>query len=179
MKISTLVKDWANRDTGHERVKGRYWASDLNNIRKGYLKPKDFFTKKLIDERGSKNISSGIAFENMLTKIYKDMGVDVKCGEDQEKKVIKIAEGIELVVKPDFEFETYQMETKFPETYKDFDTIKESYKDQLEAEYRATGKRTFLGYFTHPFGVFPIEYYPDDKRWEEIKQMIIKFHSKL
>ncbi len=48
MKINDLLVKYVNeKDVGkHTRIIGRYYASEIYAISKGYLKPKDFFEQR-------------------------------------------------------------------------------------------------------------------------------------
>jgi len=136
--------------TFHKRKLGRYYASEVWAMHSGWLKPKHFFQKRTIDEAGAMNIATtGIPHEY------------------EPKKVIKIKEGIVLVVKPDFVFPKSILETKAP--VKVTRRILPKWEFQLEAEYRAFNKPVYLGVFGNNrhrrlwLDVYP--YQPDDKRW--------------
>ena len=115
-------------------------------------------------------ILTGVATEDMLTKILKDMNVDF---QEQVKLEIKIKD-IVLVVKPDFVFKNMVWETKHA-----FSKNWEKYKYQLEAEYRATKKKTYLGILSTPFNVDLLKYNPSDELWEEIQDKLYAFHEKV
>ena len=172
--IVDYVSSWDNDD--YIRPVRRYWASEINSIKTGYFKPKNFHKKRKQNIFGSGMILTGVAMENMLTKIVKSS--DMMC-VTQEKMVLNITDEIELVVKPDYAFPSMVWETKFPFWLKDYTVIPERYNCQLECEYRAFEKTVFLGMFTVPFNVKFIEYIPSDKLWEEIQEVIIDFHEKV
>lgn len=175
MKINEIVKKWVNSGGEKESRKlGRYWASDINSIIKGYLTPDNFFEKGEIDEDGAKMIVSGIASERMLTTIFQDMNVTCK---PQEKKEIKINEEIILVVKPDYLFEDFILEAKHP--FKLFDSIPDRYQYQLEAYYRGFYLPVYLGVFSHPFNVKLMTFVPSKPRWKKICNTLIDFHEQL
>ena len=174
MKTQDLFIKYVN--SGHkEREISRYWATDIYSIIKGHLTPKNFFKKKDIDLTGAKNIISGMAYEAQLKDIFEKTGVKFKYG-DEIKREMEI-DDITLVVKPDFEFEDWVLETKYPT--KKREGISEWYQYQLECEYRATGKPVKLGVFSYPFDIKYIKYQPNDKRWELIKKTLIEFDKKL
>ena len=168
MKISNLLQNYINRDTGHKKIIGRYWASELSSIFGGYLKAKDYLEKKKITNPGM--ILTGIANEDMLTKILKEMKVDF---QEQVKLELKIKD-ITLVVKPDFVFKDMIWETKHA-----FSGKYDKYKYQLEAEYRATNKKTYLGILKTPFDLELLEYIPNDNLWEEIQEKLYAFHKEV
>lgn len=175
MKFDEVLSKYVNQK--HEpRQIGRYWSSEIYSILKGKLTPKNFFEPKQIDITGARNIISGMAFEAQLKDIFEKTGVKFKYG-DEIKREIKITDDIVLVVKPDFEFEDWVLETKYPT--KTRQAIPPWYELQLESEYRATNKPVKLGIFSYPFDVKYIPYQPDDKRWKLIKQTLIEFDKKL
>ena len=157
----------------------RYWATDCYKIKKGYLTPENFFTKSHIDVRGTKMILAGIMAEDMLSKIYEDMGVDCRAGENQVKQIIQITPEIELVVKPDFVFPDKVIETKFPFASHTKGEIPDRYKDQLECEYRLLERPTYAGFFSVPFDVELVVYKESERRWNNIQKNIIAFDSAL
>lgn len=175
MKTDDLLVKYVNWQP-REREKGRYWASDIYSIIKGYTTPKNFFEQKEIDIRGARNIISGIAFENILKDIYDRCEIKYKAG-DEIKREIKIDKDIVLVVKPDFEFDNWVLETKYPTMKRK--EVPEWYLYQLEAEHRATNKNVKLGLFSYPFSIQYVDYKPDDKRWELIQKTLINFHNKI
>jgi len=184
MKFSNhneLFNAFVNRDDPKHKPReiGRYWATDCYKIKKGYLTPKNFFTKSHIDMKGTKMILAGIAMEDMLSKIYKVMGVDCQAGEDQLKQTIQITDDIELVVKPDFVFPDRVIETKFPFSAHKRGEIPDRYKDQLECEYRLLERKTYAGFFSIPYNMEIVEYKPSARRWANIKDSLISFHKEL
>jgi hypothetical protein len=181
MKVDDIIYQFVNaRKEGkesHTRKIGRYWSSEINSIKGGYVTPKNFFEEKQKDISGCKMILSGIAMEDMLTKIFTAQKIDFM---PQEKKEIKINDEIVLVVKPDFVFPTMVIETKFPFSISESKTIPERYLYQLECTYRAfPDKKVYVGLFSVPFNVELIEYVPSLKRWKNIQNLIITFHEEL
>jgi hypothetical protein len=168
MKINKIFLEYINKPRGHKKEIGRYWASELGSIIHGYLKPADYLKEKKIKDYGM--ILTGIANENMLTNILKEMNVDF---QEQVKFELKIKDII-LVVKPDFVFKNMVWETKhaFTKNY-------EKYKYQLEAEYRATNKITYLGILKTPFDLDLLKYNPSDKLWQEIQDKLYSFHEQV
>lgn len=175
MKTDDLLLKYVNNNPKKREV-GRYWASDIYNILKGRLKPSNYFEQKAIDIFGARNIISGMAFENQLKDIFERTDVKFKYGEEV-KKEIPITDEITLVVKIDFEFENWGLETKYPT--KQRNEIPDWYLYQLECEYRALNKDVKLGTFSYPFQIKYISYKPDDKRWDLIQETLIEFHNKL
>lgn len=174
MKTQELLKQYLNRNQ-RPRKKGRYYASEISAIRKGWKLPEDFYKPNEITDNFD-GILNGTMKEDFLAKILTEMKVPCKCGKNQNKYEIKI-DDIVIVCKPDFEFKKVVWETKAPITYRNFGEIKESYKDQLECEFRATGKQVQLGYFIEG-QIFPIllNYKPSDVRWKNIKKKLLDFH---
>lgn len=175
MTISELTQQWINRDKKeHQRQLGRYWTSDLYSIIKGYLKPQDFFQKREVDQWGTALITTGIASEDILTKIFTDMKVKVEC---QAKKDFRISDDIILVAKPDYVFEKYIIETKCPLNPQN--EIPEKWIYQLETYYRAFNLPVYLGVISHPFNVNLIKYCPSDAVWAKIQRSLLGFHKQL
>ena len=162
-----------NRDS-YDRQFGRYWATDVYKIRKGYLTPKNFFSHNKIDLLGARRILTGIIFEDGFQKLLSESNTEF---EYQAKKVIPIND-FELVVKPDFVFPNFLIETKYS-----FSPIRDKipvrYLDQLECEYRAFEKDVILGVFSVPFNITFLTYTPSKGRWNGIKKVLTDFHSKL
>jgi len=173
----SLFTDYVNRDNGHERKIGRYWASDIYSIRKGYLTPENFFERKEIDEQGAKNIISGIADEEMLERILNALNIDHFYNIPKEIEI----EDITLVVKPDFVFDHCVIETKAP--MRITTDIPEKWKDQLEVEHQAFNLPVYLGVFRNNidrrFDIRCYLYKPSDKRWETIQKVVLNFHKQL
>lgn len=179
MKLESILSDYVNRrgEKPYKRQLGRYWASDVGSIKKGYLTTQNFFERREVDAGGVRMILTGVAMEDMLTKIFKKQNVDC---EPQAKKVLKINDEIDLVVKPDYVFDDFVYETKFPFSTINPMDVPQRYKHQLECEYRAfEPRRVFLGVFSVPFNVSFIEYIPSKRRWSNIKKTLIEFHEEL
>jgi hypothetical protein len=174
MKLNNLFIKYVNQP--HERTYGRYYASELYSIIKGYLKPQDFWKAKDIDIDGAKNILRGEAYETKLKEILEFNKVDFKYG-DEIKYELPINDEIILVVKPDFELKDFVIETKFP--IRDVQEIPEKWKYQCEAEYRATKKPVIVGVFNNIFDIRFIDYKPSALTWKKIQTALINFHSKV
>jgi hypothetical protein len=179
MKANDLLIASANYDDGtHERKIGHYYCSEIYSIRKGYLKPEQFFEERVIDLQGAMNIEGGNTDEEGWARVLKRNNIKFI---REPKKVMNI-EDIELVVKPDFIINgKILLETKSPT--KITRTIPDKWKDQLEAEYRAFELPVYLGVFrNNPYRRFSLEeikYEPSERRWENIKNIIVDFHTKL
>lgn len=179
MQLDNIFSDFVNHqgEEIHKRQLGRYWSTDVGSIKKGYLTAEKFFEPRTIDSNGVRMVLTGMAMEDMLTKIFHARKVDCKT---QEKKIIKINDEIELVVKPDYIFPEFVIETKFPFSSFNPTEIPDRYNYQLECEYQAfMPKRIYLGVFTIPFNLTMIEYIPSSKRWANIKKIITDFHNEL
>ena len=173
MKIDEILHQYVNQDNV-ERKLGRYWASDIYGILKGYVTPENFFTKKPIDMYGVRMILTGKANELMLEKILTEMKIDF---EPQVKKEIQLTDEIVLVIKPDFVFKDFIVETKYP--FSPFQEIPPRYNFQLECYYRGFYLPVYLGKFSSPFNLEFIEYVPSKRRWTRIKKVLMDFHEKL
>jgi len=176
MKVDKVLSGYFNDKPTYARKVGRMWATDAGNIKKGYLTPENFFESKKIEMSGVRMILTGMSYEDTLTKIFKDQKVDVKC---QEKKVMKITDEIDLVVKPDYVFPDFVLETKYPFSIVKEGTIPDRYNYQLECEYRAFELPVYLGVFSTPFAVNFIPYKASDRRWANIQRTLKKFHEEV
>lgn len=179
-KAIDLIIKAANYDDGeHERKLGRYYASEIYSIKKGYLKPKDFFERKAVDEMGAMNIEGGNADENHWAFIL--MRNKIKYNWEP-KKVMHITKEIDLVVKPDFIInDKFILETKSPMYITK--EIPEKWKDQLCCEAKAFGLPIYLGVFrnntTRRFSLDEYRYEYEPKRWDEIVEILESFDKKL
>jgi len=177
MKLEKILSEHINKSKPkYTRELGRYWATDINSIKKGYLTPDNFFVSKDINIDGVRMILTGMAYEDMLTKIFKEGGVDCS---PQEKKVMKITEEIDLVVKPDYVFPDFVVETKYPFSVMKPNSIPDRYKYQLECEYRAFERPVYLGTFSAPFNVTFTLYHPSKNIWKNIQKTLVDFHEQL
>jgi len=176
MDTNKAILNYVNlRDKGkHKREIGHYYCSEIYSIIKGYLKPEDFFTEKQIYMYSCENISSGFAYENYLQKVLEFNKADCKY---QERTEIKI-DDFSITVKPDFLFPNMLWETKCPDKPM-ADEIPDKWKYQLEAEYQAFKKPTYLGIFRkHPILTL-IEYKQSDRVWKFAVSKVAEFHKKL
>jgi len=172
-QIDDIIFKFVNRKQ-HPRELGRYNSSELYQIIQGKLNAKNFFDARKIDEQGVRNISTGIASEDYLTKTFKEMKVKV---QSQIKKEIKITDEITLVAKPDFVFDNFILEVKAPT--RQFDEIPIWYVYQLECYYHAFYLPVYLGEISHPFQVRIISYTPLKSRWSKIKRSLVEFDREL
>jgi hypothetical protein len=62
----------------YKRTFGRYSASDIYKIKKGYLTTKNFFDIEQLDMKGLKNIWRGIGLEDKLLKDFTDMEIPME-----------------------------------------------------------------------------------------------------
>jgi hypothetical protein len=165
-----------------ERVLGRYNATDIYKIKKGELRPDNFFEDKPIDMNGLKNLFRGYAYENQLLKEFIEMGIEQeRNGDDQLKIEYKINDEITLVMKPDFVLPKVVLETKAPNKLKD--KIPPWYLDQCEVQYRLLNKKIIMTLINTAENEYPlllgIEYVPSEERWKNIQNVLIDFHNKL
>ena len=175
MQLEDFMLKYLNRENQKPRQKGRYWASELNSISKGYVTPKNFFKPSTVAKSSIGLILAGMAFESQLEKILTEGKAKF---EYNPKKEIKITDKITLVVKPDFLFPKFTAETKYPYS-KVFGNIPDKWLYQLEAEYQAYKLPVHLWVFEYPFAVTSLPYIHSDRRWENIKKLLIEFDSKL
>ena len=167
----------------YSRTLGRYSASDVYKIKKGYLNSKNFFKIEQLDMKGLKNIWRGIGLEDKLLKDFYEMGIPMERNEQggQIKIEYKINDEITLVMKPDFVLEKFVLETKSPN--KIYDEIPPWYKYQCEIQYRLLNKPVYLTiiniYDNDDPLLIPIKYEPNEELWQEIQSLIVKFHERL
>lgn len=173
MKLSQLLVKYHNRER-EPRVVGRYFASDLADIIFKKLNPEDYFKPREIDEIGAKYISEGLAVEDFLTKIFKEMGINC---EAQVKKEVQIDNGIILVAKCDFLFPNFVVELKRPKTLKT--EIPLRWKFQCEAYYRIFQLPVKVWQWYYPCSILVRDYIPEKSRWELIKRKLREFHLKV
>jgi len=187
MKQSEAIINYTNRREHHSRELGRYWASEIYGIRKGYKQPEDHFKEQDIDAQGCWRIELGNKAEELLKEVYEHNGKKVG---DQKKYEIYIDDGrpvnvinvpdinpeITLVIKPDFEFEDRVEECKF--SLAQPQDIPEKWKDQLECEYRATAKPVYL-VMLHNAPPTKHLYKPSELRWKSIQKAIINYHKEV
>ena len=172
--MNETITRWVNRDTGHgERKAGRYWATDIYKIRKGYLNPHNFFAKKEIkDDLALELITRGIAMEDLLLRVMTDMKADVK---HHQKVELKVNDEIVISGEMDFLFPDKVIECKYPRErcY----TLPDKYIDQMTFYHVVTGLPTYLCEFPYPIKMRRLEF--DKSRWEENIELLKRFHEKL
>lgn len=156
------------------RVLGRYWASEIFSIAKGYITPQTFFNPPVIPKSAFGIILSGLAYEAQLNAILSECKAKF---EYNPKKEIKINDEITLVVKPDFVFPNFIWETKYPSSR--IEKIPTKWEYQLEAEYRAFQLPVYLVVFEYPFKMHFYPFTPSEKRWKDIQKILVDFHLKL
>ena len=168
-----MICKYVNRDTGHKREYNRIYATDIFKIKKGYLKPKDFFTKEPIEDNTALNlITKGIAMEDFLLKVFTELKAPIK----HHHKLEYTFEDVTISGEIDFLFpDKMVIETKFPK--EPLTELPERYKDQCEFYHRVTGLPVYLGEFPYPMKLWP--YIPDDTRWEEDKKIAYDFCKKV
>lgn len=173
MKINDLIVQYVNRES-KPRVLGRYNSSEIYGIMKGYVKPKDIFEKRKIDERGCRLISEGVSIEDYLNKVFEEMGVDV---EQQAKKEIKIDDEITIVAKPDYLFKKAIRELKRPMNV--CEEFPDKWKPQCELYYRTFNLPVAVWQVEYPITITQLDYKPSDDLWEQIKVEVKQFHKKV
>ena len=174
MKINQALEEWVNRQD-KQRVKGRYYASEISKIKRGYLTPKNFYEKTPITGIGIANVLQGIAGEDLITRIFTDKGIEFT---PQAPKEIQIEEGIVISMKADFLFRDKLFEAKAP--VKPLEEIPERYRDQCEVYFRAFNVPVYLleiGF--NPFTLTPWPYEPDEERWLDTIKAVKELHNKL
>jgi len=180
MTIDEIILEWCNRDDGlHARKVGRYNASEISSIKKGYLKPKDFFTKKKFDMRSARRISSG----RILETGFEQMLLDLKIPHEYNPKYEVKIDDFVIVCKPDFIFPKLVIETKFPASERSWEYLMDSYKYQLQAEFEVTQKPVYLGRFImengNEFNIKFRKHIASEELWQEALEIVRSFHRKL
>ena len=184
-----------------ERKIGRYSATDIYKIRRKELTPENFFDDNVIDEQGLKNMFRGLALEDGVLKLFKDLKIEQIRDKDRQLKLVWDVENnclatkkanIELVMKPDFVFkndkgEYVVLETKCPN--KIYDNIPPWYQDQLECQYRMLKSYlkaepkvylTIINIYQNDYPLLlHIPYKPSEVRWKNILTIIKKFDKQL
>ena len=98
----------------------------------------------------------------------------------QVKAEYPLDKDIVLVARPDFVFQNFIVETKFPFAPVHGNEIPLRYIYQLETYYRVFDyKKVYLGLFSVPFNLKLIQYTPSNWRWRQIKKIISGFHNQL
>jgi hypothetical protein len=181
-EINQLLLDYYNSKQ-YPRKFGRYSVSDIYKIKKKELTPGNFFSLNKLDMKGLKNIWRGIGLEDKLTNDFREVGIKQERTEDDKQIKIeyKLTDEITLVMKPDFVLDNFVIETKCPN--KIYDKVPPWYEYQCEAQYRMLNKDVYLTLINiydneYPL-LLPIKYEPKEKKWEEIKSIITKFHELL
>ena len=174
MKLDQILDYYVNHKEGHERKIGRYWASDIYAIKKGYLTPKNFFESKVVEPLGQERIVAGIGYEMLLN----DMLKKVKAKYDYNPKTVyQINDEITLVVKPDFVFDDYLWEVKTPS--KKYYSVPEKWQYQIECEVQTYNRPAYLVVLSFPFHRDFIPYKSSKIRWNNIQKTLIEFHKQL
>ncbi len=181
MTIKESIKNYYNKPRERVREPGKYFASEIWYMSKGYLTVPEFIRgmekgyAKKVDEQGMANMFRGSAAENMLYKILKEEGQEF---EVQNRYEVNVA-GIIISGKLDFEFPDKVVETKCPN--KPTNGIPDKWSFQLELYHRMTGKPVYLGIFdkqgSEVIRFFPYE--PSEEVWSLIKETVLGFHEKL
>lgn len=179
--IKEAIHKFYNKKKEGTREVGKYWASELNYMSKGYATVPMFIRamegeSKPIDKNGQANIFRGSAMEDMLCKILTEEKLEFKT---QTRLEIEIEKGIFISGKLDFDFPDFILETKCPA--ESTNGVPDKWKMQMEFYYRATKKNVFLGIFDKNgdeiIRFFPYE--PSDKVWSDIRETVINFNERL
>lgn len=174
MKINQALEEWVNRQD-KPRVKGRYNASELFKIKRGYLNPKNFYDKAPIEGIGVGNVLQGIAGEDLITRIFTDKGIEFT---PQAHFELEVDKGVIVSGRADFLFRDKLFEAKAPVS--PLVEIPERYKDQLLAYYMAFKVPVYLLEIRfNPFSLVPWSYEPEEERWTETIKAIKELHKKL
>jgi hypothetical protein len=176
MTIKELMSEFLNYSPKERKI-GRYNASEIYGIIKGYNKPKDFKSPHPIKPEYVEQVIRGMGAEDMMSRIFEERDIKGKYGKNQSKYELDMGDGIVIVCKPDVEFEKEVWEFKYPKETPNY--IPDKWKYQLECEYRATHKPVKLMVFTEPFGIIEFSYVPSEETWEEIKTNIKKYDEKI
>ena len=174
--IKQAINNFYNKPKDKEREIGKYHASELWAIYKGYTTPSNFLKQKPADKEGQANMFRGSAMEDMLGRVLVEEGVPFKT---QQRLVYELTDGIEISGRTDFEFEKYILETKCPKN--ETDGIPDKWKFQLEFYARVSKKDVFLGIFPKN-GDEIIKFYKyemSDKIWNIIEETVIEFNKKI
>lgn len=196
MNLNQMIVDYYNKPREHQRVIGRYSATDIYKIRRHELTPENFFDSNDVDQQGVKNIFRGVYLEDGIKDLLDKIGVEQLRSEDGEQlKVVWDIEKdcvadkdtkIQLVMKPDFVIKNDKgeyciLETKCPNKIKD--TVPPWYQDQLECQYRMLGHKVYMTVINIQNNDYPlllhIPYKPSDVRWSNIKEIIKKFDKEI
>ncbi len=175
MTIDEILEQFYNKPREKKREVGKYWASDIYAIRKGYLTASKFLQQKEINEQGGANIFWGSASEKQLDTILQEEHINYKT---QERFEISMNDYV-LSGKTDFSFPQFILETKCPK--ESIHHIPEKWMDQLECYHRAFNKPVKLGIF-YKNGDKIIKFFsytPSEQRWAEIKLLLDNFHKKV
>ena len=159
-----------------DREIGRYFASEIWGIYKGYVTTGNFLTGRPMDKTGQAMVFRGEAMETRLAQILIEEETDF---HTQERGEIEVGKGIFISGKTDFSLPDKIVETKCPDkpTY----GIPEKWKFQLELYYRMFGKPVWLGIFAKD-GDEIIRFYPytpSKETYELIIETVLAFHNRL
>jgi hypothetical protein len=174
MRFEELIAGYhASEDKKHgPRQVGRYWCSEIYAMDKGYKTPANFFLKRKETALSQARMFSGKLFEAGYRMLLEANGVEF---EYEPRKVIKIAPGVTLTVKPDFIIQNKEIH----ECKLIFRPMRGKYDYQLEAEHRAFGLPVKAIILSFPFWAEPHEFKPSDARWQKIQEIVIDFDKRL
>ena len=178
MTIKEHIEHHFNKPRDKQREIGKFHASEIWSIYKGYTNPTNFFKQKPADKQGMKNMALGVALEDWLNKVLTEEGVEFV---DQERFELEVAPGVWISGKTDFSFPDHILETKCPHDL--VKGIPDKWRFQMECYHRASGKPVYLGVFDKSNETEEIisfyKYEPNDAIWETIKETVTIFNNKL
>ena len=176
MKFNELTRKYGNLGEKREKKIGRFSATDLYGIIKGYTTPKDFLNAPQMDEKGSLNCLRGDTIEYGVLQVWKRSGAKF---DTQIKREI-IIDDLTFVAIADFHFGDKILECKSPEKftgYKDYN------KYQCELQYRIFNVPIYIGYYNFIDGNLTeqgsYKYEPSDALWNLIQHKCIVFNQLL
>ena len=176
MNFNLLARKYGNLGERREKKIGRFSATDLYKIVKGYLTPEEFFNASQMDEKGSLNCLRGDTLEYGVSQVWKRSGAIF---DTQVKREI-IIDDLTFVAIADFHFGDKILECKSPEKftgYKDYN------KYQCELQYRIFNVPIYIGYYNFVDGNLTEQgsylYAPSEKLWQLIIRKCKDFNEQL
>jgi len=175
MQINKALYNYDNRKKEKEREVGKYHASEIFSICKGYTTTGNFFKQKEINGESSLNMFIGSALEEELAKRLEWNKMDFK---QQTRHEIKL-DDFSISGKTDFEFPDCIIETKCPKDHTE--GIPDKWRPQMCFYNKASGKQVYLGIFnkTGDKIINLYKYTPEDGEWERIVEVIKDFDKRL
>jgi len=77
MKVENRILQVRREEPSKERQIGRYYASELYDIYKGYLKPKDFFKQRKFDDKTLLTFEIGKMYHNHIQSFFPKENTEV------------------------------------------------------------------------------------------------------